>query len=269
MTRRLPPITTRVARAGYVDHRSFGWSAFKDLLGHEDYTGLMVMAVTGRRVTEEQRAMFNELAGALNVADPRIWPPKLIRVLSSYGGTLASFAGGMLAMETDFIGPWTIKYSALTLLELRADIGDGHLDDERAVDEGITRLLSRQKKFIGYGVPFRPVDERLEALRACVYRRGRQGLPNWRLMEALTARMKKDRNLGPNIASGVSACILDLGYGADDVAPLTVFMNLNVFVANAVEGARQQPAVLRSLPLDVIDYVGTPPRTSPRARARP
>jgi hypothetical protein len=38
-----------------------------------------------------------------------------------------------------------------------------------------------------------------------------------------------------------------------------------VFLANAVEGAAQAPAVLRKLPDSSIEYIGTPPRSYPKA----
>ncbi len=263
----LPVVTTRVARAGYDDHRYFGYGALADLRGQENYAGVMAMAVCGRRVSEEDRRMLDDLSVIMSAADPRIWPLKLCRLLASYGGTLASFAGAQLCLEGELIGPWTTRSAAETLVELRTAIGE-RLDDETFVAEEMMALLARKKRLIGYGVPFRDRDERLDAVREEVVKRGWHTRPFWRLQERFSMLTRSERNLGPNLGTGVSALLLDMGFTIDEVPAVTIFMNQNCFVATAVEGARQRPAILRSLPPHTATYVGRPPRTSALARPR-
>lgn len=257
-------VTTKVARAGFDDHRYFGFGALAELRGHEDYAGVTAMAVCGRRISVEDRRMLDDLSVIMSAADPRIWPLKLCRLLASYGGTLAAFAGAQLCIEGDLIGPWTTRYAAETLVELRGRIGD-RLDDAAFVESTMKALLARKKRLVGYGVPFRQRDERLDAVREEVKKRGWHVRPFWRLQEAFSVLTKSERNLGPNLGTGVSALLLDMGFGVDEVPAITIFMNQNCFVANAIEGARQQDPVLRSLPPETVEYVGPPPRTSPRA----
>ena len=59
---------------------------------------------------------------------------------------------------------------------------------------------------------------------------------------------------------------LDLGFAGHEIGALATYLNQNCFVANAVEGAAQSAEVFRKLPDDTIDYVGVPPRESPRSR---
>jgi hypothetical protein len=261
----LPVVTTKVARAGHDDHRYFGYGAIRDLLGKETYAGVTAMAVCGRRVSREDRQMLDDLSVIMCAADPRIWPLKLTRLLASYGGVLAAFGGGQLCIEGDLIGPWTTRYAAETFVELRRLIGD-RLDDDLFVEAEMKGLLQRKKRLVGYGVPFRERDERLDAVRAEVEKRGWHVRPFWRLQEAFSILVRSERNLGPNLGAGVSALLLDMGFTTEEVPAVTIFINQNCFVANAVEGARQKPAILRALPEHTVTYVGVPPRTSPRAR---
>lgn len=260
----VPSVVTRVARAGYDDHRYFGYSLFTELLGSETCTGLNAMAVMGRRVDGASRAMLDDLAVIMTVADPRIWPLKVTRLVASYGGTLAAFAAGHLVLEGDLLGPWSTLYAAELWDELRGAIGVG-IADAAHVEREMSSLLARRKRLAGYGVPFRSRDERMDALRTRVEQRGWHERPIWRLQETFSRRVQTERGIAPNIAAGAAALLLDLGFTVPEVpAIMTVLMQAN-FVANAIEGARQAPAVLRSLPLEAATYVGVPPRKTPRA----
>jgi hypothetical protein len=260
----LPVLTTRVGRAGSGDHRYFGHGTFTELLGTENYAGVMAMAVCGRRICDDDRRMLDDLSVIMSAADPRIPPLKLCRLLASYGSVLASFAGAQLCLENDLIGPWTTRYAAETLVELRRLVGD-RIDDAAFVEAEMNALLQRKKRLVGYGVPLRRRDERLDALRAEVTRRGWHARPFWQLQEAFSILVQSQRKLGSNLATGVSALLLDMGFSVEEVPALTTFLMQNCFAANAVEGARQAPAILRALPPDTVTYVGLPPRASPRA----
>lgn len=261
-----PVIVTRVAHAGYTDVRYFGYSTFDELLGSETYMGLNAMAVTGRRIDRESLDMLDELSVIVTVADPRIWPLKLTRVVASYGGTLVAFAAGQLCLESDLLGQWTTLYAAELWDELRRAIGDDHMADVARVDAEITALLARKKRLAGYGVPFRERDERMDALRKRVEQRGWQDRPFWRLQDVFSRRVQAERAIGPNITAGVAAVLLDMGFTVPQVPAMTTFFLQHMYAATAIEGARQAPAVLRSLPIDTVNYIGEPARKSPRAK---
>jgi hypothetical protein len=260
-------LPTRVAHAGWDEHRYFGHRVFADLAGKESFTGLLAMAVTGRRLSPEACAVLDDISAVLTVADARIWPLKLTRVISAYGRTIPAFAAGYLSLEGATVGHWLCGRAAEHLLEFAALIG-ARIDDEDTVREAVRTLLARERNLVGFGVPFRAVDERVVALRACMARRGRERLPYWSLLEASSAVMQRERQLPPNMCFGVAAACLDLGLTPPEIAAMATALAQNAFLAHAVEGARQAPAVLRTLPVERMRYAGAPPRTSPRALAR-
>lgn len=262
----VPAIVTHVAHGGYDDNRYFGYSTLTELLGSVTYTDLNVMAVAGRRIDGATREMLDDLAVITTVADPRIWPLKLTRVVASYGGTLAAFAAGQLCGEGNLLGPWTTRYAAELWGDLRHAVGHDVPVDDAQIELKMASFLARTKRLVGYGVPFKSRDERMDALRRRVEVRGWSDRPFWRLQEIFSRRVQVERGLGPNILAGASALILDMGFTVAEAPAIMTFLAQNNFVASAIEGAHQAPAVLRSLPVDTATYVGVAPRKSPRAK---
>lgn len=262
----VPALVTRVARAGTDDHRWFGHGALTELLGREDLVGLLATAACGRRLPHDARRMLDDLSVMLTGADPRIWPLKLCRLLASYGSTLAAFGGGHLCLDNDLIGPWSTGAAARTLVQLRALLGERGVDDASA-RAAMQAFLQPIRRVAGYGVPLRRRDERLDALRTEVAKRGWHARPHWRVQEAFSEVVQAQRGVGPNMAIGAAALLLDMGFGADEVPVVMTLLMVQCFAANAVEGARQRPAVLRALPAHTVAYVGRAPRASPRSMA--
>jgi hypothetical protein len=260
-------ISTRVAKNLWGENMYFGHRTLADLLGHETLTGLMFMAAIGRRPTDDEREVFDTVAVIMTSADGRIWPLKLGRLVSSYGGTLAGWCASLLTMEGPRLGPWTTGYSAQELVELRAQVGE-RIDDEEAVVCEARAFFERKRRVVGLGVPLRERDERYVALEAWVLRTGRDKLPHWRLHVALAAHGKRVANLGTNILLGLAAVLLDLGdYTPAQISALVTFVNQNVFAANALEAAQQRSPEMQRLPDDCVLYVGPAARISPRAAA--
>ena len=259
-------IRTRVAHHLVGDNRFFGLSV-KSLVGKVTYTDMIALAATGRRPTLEQRESLDELGTLVTSADPRIWPVKLTRLLASYGGTILAYAAGQLTMENEHIGPWVTGPSATALVALHAAIGDVG-DDESSLNERVADFVKRTSRIIGYGVPFRTSDERLDMLVARMRVTGRDQLPFWKLHVALNEEMKRAKGLVPNITAGLAAMLLDHGYTPREAAMLTTYFWQPAFAANASEAAEQCEESMRQLPDDAIDYVGQAPRVSLRARAR-
>jgi hypothetical protein len=256
-------IRTRVALHVEGDNLYFGHRTIAGLLGRETTTGLIAMAATGRRPSDDERTVLDAIAVASTSADPRIWPLKLTRLVASYGGTLAGFGAGQLAMEGKLIGPWVVGQAASELVALRNAIG-APLNDVTAKD-AIADWIARRPRMVGYGVPMRDRDERMDGLRCQIVEMGRDQLPYWTLQEALSAAMARRWRSAPNVGIGVAAILLDLGYTPLQASAVTTFLNQNVFAANAFEAAQQREPLMQKLPVEHVAYVGPAARVSPRA----
>jgi hypothetical protein len=171
-----------------------------------------------------------------------------------------------LALENDQIGPWVTGHSAVALVDLHAAVGDVG-DDEEPLNERVRDFVKRTPRIIGYGVPLRTSDERLDMLVERMRLNGRDQLPFWKLHVALNNEMKRTKGLAPNITAGMAAMLLDHGYSPRETSTLTTFLMQAPFAANATEAATQSEEIMRQLPDDAIDYVGQAPRISPRALA--
>jgi len=259
-------LRSRVGYTVFGDNRYFGYGTVSDLLGNETFTGLLATAVLGRRADDEMRAILDDISVIITAADPRVWPLKIARLVASYGGEISGYVGGQLCIEGHRIGPPITRYAAEMLLKLRERIADEEPDS--ALVSEVRGMVERGERFIGYGVPFREIDERMVALRAMVAERRRADLPFWKLQEMLTPIVLAERGIGPNVGIGLAALCLDLGLAPREIGTLLTVLNANCFVANAVEGAAQASEILRKLPDETIDYVGAPPRKSPKACRR-
>ncbi|HXN33716.1 MAG TPA: hypothetical protein VN894_17725 [Polyangiaceae bacterium] len=259
----MKPIITRVAHAGHGDHQYFGHSALADLLGVETSTGLLALAITGRRPTTEEREVLDALCVSLTAADPRIWPLKLCRMVASYGEALAGFAAGQLAMMGHGMSPRIMSDAAAHLKRLRRQLDEslGPADVERILRDHV----AASPRLAGYGIPMRAQDERFEALRGFMIRAGRSGLPHWRAQEALSECLRRDRRLAPNIGIGHAAALLDLGCSPAEAGALSTLLIEHTFAANAFEAAQQCEPLMQRLPDGCVQYVGPSRRASPRA----
>jgi hypothetical protein len=231
-----------------------------DLAGTTSLSGLVAIAISGRRLGADEERMLDDLAVCLAVAEPRIWPLKLTRLVASYGGAMAGFCAGHAMIEGSIVGGWASVAAGELLEELSGDVADG-LDDDARVDACCEALVGRTRRISGFGVPFRPRDERVIALGKCVEQRGRARGRYWRLMSALTATTRRVRGLEVNMGSATAAVLLDLGFKTTAIGPITVMLMANFFLSNAIEGAEQREPVLRELPAALVRYVGTPPRS--------
>jgi hypothetical protein len=258
-----PVIVTRVAHAGVDDHRFFGHGMVQDLLGQETQTGLLGLGILGRRITPDERDLLDAMCVSLLAADPRIWPLRLGRLVASYGEMLAGYAVGQLSMIGPTLGGRTTTAAAEHLIALRTAIGEER--DEAAVATRIAQFVRSEARLTGYGVPLREKDERLAGLRQYMLRSGRAKLPYWRLQEALSVALRKERPVEPNIIIGVAAGLLDMGCDPAQAGALGTFLIDQCFVGNTFEAAQQMSPDAQRLPDACIDYVGRAPRRSPRS----
>jgi hypothetical protein len=257
-------LPTTSAHWGWDDHCYFGQRVFEELAGRESLTSLTALSVLGRRLSAEQCAVLDDAAVCLTLADPRIWPLKLTRVIAAHGGMTAAAAAGLLIQDGARIGPWTGAKAAELLVELHLElVGTGF--HAEAVDAVVRAYLDKHHFVWGFGTPFRKRDERLVAFEACLERRGRRLLPFMRTLDAIAAVVTRVRQTEPNMGMAIAAAFLDLGVNVHEVGPLSAALMQHMFFAHAVEGARQAPEVLQCLPDRCIDYTGREARESPRA----
>jgi hypothetical protein len=254
------PIETHSAHWGFDDHRYFGHAVFEELLGRESLTGLTALSILGRRLPPDACALLDDAAVSLTLADPRIWPLKLTRLLSSYGSSVAAIAGGLLIQEHARIGPWASQEAAELLEAFHAELGpSAHPTRVEAI---VRNHLTKHHFMWGFGTPFRERDERLVAFSARMRQRERDQLPYWTLFEAIAKAVVDQRKAQPNIGMGFAAACLDLGLRAQEVGPLTTFLMQHMFFAQGVEGARQASEGLRRLPDESVIFVGSTSRRS-------
>lgn len=264
----LPSLTqkTRSGHWGWDEHRYFGHRVFEDLTGKQSLTGIVALSVLRRTLPAEEIAVLDDMAGVVTLADPRIWPLKLTRLIASYGAAIPAVAAGLLMEEGARIGPSTGVGAAELLQRFHQRIG-GRVEDRAHVHAVVTEYLQEHSFVWGFGTPYRSRDERFIAFRECMRRRGRDRLPYFRTMEAVAEVVRAERNAEPNIGSAVAAVSLDLGLTPFEVGVLSTVMMQHMFFGHAVDEASAPSAVLTKLPDEYVRYRGRKPRTSPRAEA--
>ena len=270
MSNERPTLPTRVGLAEWGDNRFRGYSAAHDLSGRESLSGLLVLAIAGRRIDANERLMLDDMATVTNVADPRIWPLKLVRVTSAYGGCLAAFAAVTVSLEGARIGHEMVGRAAETLVQLRQRLlasGANDVESDDVLEEHCRRLLADQGRVLGLGVPFRPRDERVDMLVERVAARGRGDLPYWQLFTKAAETFWRIRKVRPNMGLAAAAICLDMRFSPAQIGPLVTALAAPAYWANACEGAEQRALVLRELPASCVCYQGPPARLSPRALA--
>lgn len=269
MRGQVPSLPTRIGHAEWEDNRLRGYSVAHDLAGNESTTGLFVLAIVGRRLHENERLMLDDLATVANVADPRIWPLKLVRVAAAFGGCFAAMAAATVCLEGAQIAEESAGRAAGMLVELHdallAEGTDPWGADARVLEKHCHTWLAHRSRPVGFDVPFRPCDERVGLLIGRVTARGRSQLPYWRLFASAAEAFFRIGNVRLNIASAMAAVCLDMGFAPGQIGPLMMAIGSSAYWANAVEGAEQSPACLQTLPETCVRYVGPGPRRSPRA----
>ena len=257
-------VTTRTAHMGWDEHRYFGRAVFEELTGKESLTYLMALSILGRELPRDCYPVLDDAACALTLADPRIWPLKLTRLVASYGSTVPAVAAGLLIEEQARVGPWTCATAAELLSTFEVRIASG--GSEPAHVKGVVKAYLAEHSFVwGFGTPFRAKDERLVAFGRCIAHRGRAEGRYWRTLGLVADEIREARGTEPNIGMGISAAFLDMGMTPHEVGAMTTALMQHMFFAHAVEGAGDSGHVLRLLPDECVSYIGREPRTSPRA----
>lgn len=255
-------IVTHVGKAIAGDYEHFGLRVYRDLLGSTSYMGLIVFSVSGKRMTRADEEILEDIAVACHATEPRIWPIKLTRVVSSLGRTMPGFISGCVALDSDLLGGRVANEATRILTDLVA-----YVAAHGETDDAMRAFLASRRRLVGFGVKARAIDERLTALETSLVRRGRTDGRHWKLAQHFWRIVKEERGFEPNIIGAISAVGLDLGLTEEQISALAVIFLQPTFLANGVEGAAQKSAVLQRLPDEAIRYAGAAPRKSPRALA--
>jgi hypothetical protein len=252
---------TSVAHAGYDEHFYAGYRVFEQLVGNESLCGLIVLGVTGRRLAADEAAVLDDVAAIFTLADARLWPMKIPRLVASYGGSLEGIAAGYLGLHCAHLGMWGGLQSAAYLLRELEE-----LSRDRPFSQAVEMLLGRHKLVAGFGTPFREYDERLAPFERAIKRRGRHELPAYTLFFRLVEQMALKRPaVKPNIGGAAAAVMLDLGIEPEQIGPIGCALGTHMYLAHAFEGATRREPSLACLPVENVDYRGPARRKSPRA----
>ena len=256
-----PPISRRVALAGWTEHDYFGYRVFRELCGESSLAELLLMSLTGRRPSPQHVAMAQDLAGAFTLADPRVPPLKLARLVASFGDATAGTCAGVLSTSGARIGPAVSEPAAHLLLDARDALG--RTPTPSATRTWLEARLAEASGLPGFGIPFRGADERVTVIRRQLERRGMADGTFVGLADALARAAADLRDLPCNVTLYTAAVGLDMGLVPAAIALLGACLSLHCFSSNAFEGAEQRDPALQRLPPDLVDYQGPPPRPWP------
>lgn len=253
-------IRTNVAAARWGDNRYRGFSVRDELAGRIDTWSAISLAVGHRRLTTAEAAVLDDVAVCALAADPRIWPLKIVRLLSSYGHVTTGTIAGIYCTEAARIG-WRAYFIAGEFLAELSECADAS-----ARQANLSARLSRKENLPGYGVAHRDRDERATALSTCLESKGRTTGKHWKLAHEIEDLLAP-KGIHINMGAAGAAVMMDLGFLPTQLLAMGPYLVYANYLANAVEGAAQAPEILQRLPSDTIEDRTPSPRLSPRARA--
>lgn len=256
MTSEADALPTRVGLAEHGENRFRGLAVGAEMAGRTSSWSTLALAVGHATLRQEVAELLDDMLACSLAADPRIWPLKVTRLISSFGRVAPAMAAGILSTGGGFMG-WGTYAPAARFLERYAAEQDG--------STVLAETLEKYRHVPGFGVAFRAKDERAVAFRSCVASRGFDRGRYWRTLGRAEEELRS-RNVQVNIAGVSAAILLDLEFSPEQIDALGPILLLPNYLANAVEGAAQAPAILRTLPADCIDDRTPVPRLSPRAQ---
>jgi len=254
-------LPTQVAQARWGDNTFRGYSVDRDLAGSARAWDAVALAVGHHGLDSTDAAVLDDIVVCALAADPRIWPLKVVRLLSAYGHATTGTVAGIYCTEAARVG-WRAYFIAGELLaEL---VG---LPDQVSRRSAVEARLARGQTIPGYGVAHRDHDERATAFARCLRERGRTTRQHWMIAQEVDALLAP-KGIRINMGAAGAAAMLDLGFTLEQLLALGPHLVLPNYLANAVEGAEQAPQILRTLPAEAIEDRTPPARLSPRAQAK-
>lgn len=251
------PIYTRVGHTGATELRFWGHRVFAELLGKTSVCQLLMCGVVGRILEKEDELLIDDIMAAMTSADPRLWPFKITRLGASSGSAALGVAITMISSEGAIFGATRFRAIAEVLIEL----GHRNLDDD-----GLESTLKAGA--VGFGILYGKHDARFDALAGQIQRRGRADRHFMRVALQAVRVARTKLNVEPHVFVAVAAACLDLGMTPYQIGVFGMLPLFHDALANATEGAQQQPRALRCLPAHQVKYVGREPRISARLAAQ-
>ncbi len=259
-----PFFPTRVGHAGLGEHLFLGLQVYRDLLLRSTPAGLIALSILGRPLDDRAVRLAHRMAEVFTIADPRVPPLFVTRIVAGEGRPTTGVACGLMACANGRIGSGIAGAVAQMLLDLHND-----LPSDRSGPQLADWLMQRRdsgKAMPGLGIPFRTRDDRVDAINRAMESEGHDGV-YWKTCLALQAVSEPAIGLPPNITLCYGALCLDMGFEPAGAELFANMVGLHCFTANAAEAERQRDEVVRRLPPEHVDYCGTGPRRSPRRLA--
>jgi len=247
------PIDTRVGQILDGDNRFLGRSVFSEWERElQSPSDTLLLALGVRKVTDLDREAARLISLCLLSPDARVWPLKLTRLLSSRGDAVAGYFGGQLVTAGRVMGPGAALHAARCLRWVAESTGPDPSTEEVCAAVEAWKREQRTPIIGGFGVPFRPADERRVALLRFVGEGPLAQRRSWRLhlrvVEALAPKQ-------PNVVLSIAALLLDVGVSAERCGMALGVLMPHVFLAHALEAA-QTDGELSSMPRELVEYHG-------------
>lgn len=251
-------ILTRVGLIGDGGDRFLGRAVYTEMAAEvRSPSDALALAFGLPSLTDLDREALRFVALCTMSPDPRVWPVKLCRLLSSYGDATAGFFGAQLGAAGVAMGPGVTRDSAMGLAFVAAH------RDQLGIDEAMaTWRAAHRGRFAGFGVPFRPEDERLLALRILMAGHPLAERPFWKLHLEVVEAAARVAPEQPNIVIAMAAILLDVGVAPERCGVAVSTLMPHTFLAHALEAAETDGAALNALPASAVDYRGVAPRST-------
>jgi len=193
----------------YIRERSL----VDDLMGHVDFTTMMIFQITGRMPSAQERSVVDAVLVALmeHGLTPSSISARLI-YSSSPDAMQGAVAAGLLGSGSVFLG--AMEDLARILQDGVRQVEAGGIDADGYCRAIITHAQESQERVPGFGHHIhRPDDPRTPRLLAIAAQQGVAG-QHVQLLERLSKTMDaiKGKHVTVNVTGAVAAVLSDLGY---------------------------------------------------------
>ena len=225
---------------------------FGELLGTTSVAQLLMCGITGKLLAPDDERIIDDVLAAMSSADPRLWPFKITRLGSAHGSAAHGVAITLIASHGAIFGAKRFRDIAEVLIDL----------ERRKLDDDALEQVLRHGT-VGFGILYGKYDARFDALVGQLAKRGRTGGSHARAALQAVHVARTRLNVEPHVFVAIAAVCLDLGMTPYQIGVFGMLPLFHDALANAAEGAHQQPEALRHLQPSQVKYVGHGPRTSP------
>jgi hypothetical protein len=244
-------LKTHVFKAGFDEHLLHDKLVFKDFAGKSSFFQFFCFALTGRELEGHNEALLNDISVVISaVGDPRIWPLKITRIASCYGNFQAGCISSLLSQRNGLFGFEIFEKAAILHEGIYRDTS--YLND---LETGASYLdeLVKTKSLLGFGVPFREIDERLTQTELIAQKRDMEKGIHWKAYKKLKEYIVANHGIQPNSISPLCALLLDMQFTPHEIGALVYALQATDLIPNAFEGAHANELFYREVPWDFIN----------------